>query len=104
MRYALRVAVGVAKAEHRRHAWPVQDIVDVGATSLQGLVLLGCIGRGQPGAGIDTCGRIARCGQLVPELDFDLIRSNPKPFVGASDVTVLHAAIRRFCGLTTFYG
>ncbi|MGH3005050.1 MAG: S66 peptidase family protein [Gaiellaceae bacterium] len=42
--------------------------------------------------------------QLVPELDFDLIRSNPKPFVGASDVTVLHAAIRRFCGLTTFYG
>jgi muramoyltetrapeptide carboxypeptidase len=42
--------------------------------------------------------------QLIPHLDFDLIAANPKPFVGASDVTVLHTAIRRRSGLVTFYG
>jgi muramoyltetrapeptide carboxypeptidase len=42
--------------------------------------------------------------QLIPHLDFDLIAANPKPFVGASDVTVLHTAIRQYCGLVTFYG
>jgi muramoyltetrapeptide carboxypeptidase len=42
--------------------------------------------------------------QLIPHLDFDLIATNPKPFVGASDVTVLHTAIRKYCGLVTFYG
>jgi muramoyltetrapeptide carboxypeptidase len=41
---------------------------------------------------------------LVPHLDFDVIADNPKPFVGASDVTVLHTAIRQRCGLVTFYG
>jgi muramoyltetrapeptide carboxypeptidase len=42
--------------------------------------------------------------QVLPHLDFDLIRANPKVFQGYSDMTVLHWAIRRETGLSTFYG
>jgi muramoyltetrapeptide carboxypeptidase len=42
--------------------------------------------------------------QVVPYLDFDTIAANPKPFVGYSDVTALHVAIRQRTGLVTFYG
>ncbi|MFN8186554.1 MAG: LD-carboxypeptidase [Gaiellales bacterium] len=42
--------------------------------------------------------------QLIPYLDFDLIAANPKPFVGYSDITALHVAIRQRTGLATFYG
>jgi muramoyltetrapeptide carboxypeptidase LdcA involved in peptidoglycan recycling len=41
---------------------------------------------------------------LLPLLDFDLIRENPKIFVGYSDVTVLNVAIWQKTGLTTFNG
>ena len=42
--------------------------------------------------------------QLIPHLDFDVIARNPKPFVGYSDITALHTAIRHHTGLITFYG
>jgi len=42
--------------------------------------------------------------QVVPLLDYDVIAANPKPFVGYSDVTALHVAIRQRTGLVTFYG
>jgi muramoyltetrapeptide carboxypeptidase len=42
--------------------------------------------------------------QVVPHLDFDTIGENPKPFIGYSDVTALHVAIRQRTGLITFYG
>jgi len=42
--------------------------------------------------------------QVVPLLDMDVIEANPKPFVGYSDVTALHVAIRQATGLVTFYG
>jgi len=42
--------------------------------------------------------------QLLRHLDFELIAENPKPFVGFSDITVLHAAIGRESGLVTFWG
>lgn len=42
--------------------------------------------------------------QVVPHLDFETIGANPKPFVGYSDVTALHVAIRQRTGLVTFYG
>ena len=42
--------------------------------------------------------------QLIPYLDFDVIAANPKPFVGYSDITALHVAIRQETGLATFYG
>lgn len=43
-------------------------------------------------------------GQLLDVLDYDLIRSNPKIFVGYSDITALHLAINRKAGLVTFHG
>ena len=42
--------------------------------------------------------------QVLPHLDFDLIRANPKIFQGYSDMTVLHWAIGQETGLSTFYG
>jgi len=42
--------------------------------------------------------------QVVPLVDYDVIAANPKPFVGYSDVTALHVAIRRRTALVTFYG
>lgn len=42
--------------------------------------------------------------QVVPHVDYDVIAANPKPFVGYSDVTALHVAIRNRTGLVTFYG
>jgi muramoyltetrapeptide carboxypeptidase len=42
--------------------------------------------------------------QLLPFLDFDAIAAHPKPFVGFSDITALHTALRQEAGLATFYG
>ena len=42
--------------------------------------------------------------QTIPYLDYELIAANPKPFVGFSDITALHVAIRQRTGLATFYG
>jgi muramoyltetrapeptide carboxypeptidase len=42
--------------------------------------------------------------QVIPHLDFDVVAANPKPFVGFSDITALHVAIRQRTGLATFYG
>ena len=44
------------------------------------------------------------CAEVAPLLDLDAIGANPKPFVGFSDITVLHLAIRKATGLVTFYG
>lgn len=37
-------------------------------------------------------------------VDFDVIRQNPKIFLGYSDVTSLHLAINRLAGVVTFHG
>jgi muramoyltetrapeptide carboxypeptidase len=42
--------------------------------------------------------------QTIPHIDFDVIAANPKPFVGYSDITALHVAIRQRTGLATVYG
>src|SRR5436305_8202258 len=42
--------------------------------------------------------------QVVPLLDFDRIAATPKAFVGMSDITALHAALRVRAGMVTFYG
>lgn len=42
--------------------------------------------------------------QTIPFLDFDAIAAHPKPFVGYSDITALHVALRQRSGLATFYG
>lgn len=41
---------------------------------------------------------------LLEELDYDLVRSNPKVFVGYSDVTALHAGIWSQTGLAVCLG
>jgi muramoyltetrapeptide carboxypeptidase len=41
--------------------------------------------------------------QTIPFLDFDVIAANPKPFVGFSDITALHVAIRQRAGVATLY-
>jgi muramoyltetrapeptide carboxypeptidase len=41
--------------------------------------------------------------QAIPFLDFDVVGENPKPFLGFSDITALHVAIRQRTGLATFY-
>jgi muramoyltetrapeptide carboxypeptidase len=42
--------------------------------------------------------------QTIPHLDFEVIAANPKPFVGYSDITALHVAVRQRTGLATLYG
>ena len=42
--------------------------------------------------------------QLLEYLDYDLIRRNPKPFLGYSDTTSLHVGIHKKTGLVTFSG
>lgn len=41
---------------------------------------------------------------LLKYLNYDLIRKNPKIFIGYSDITVLHYAIQTNSGLSTYYG
>ncbi|MDN3507851.1 MAG: LD-carboxypeptidase [Simkaniaceae bacterium] len=42
--------------------------------------------------------------RILPLLDYEAIKANPKPFVGMSDITALHLAIHKETGLQTFLG
>ncbi|HVH56875.1 MAG TPA: LD-carboxypeptidase [Vicinamibacterales bacterium] len=42
--------------------------------------------------------------RVLPHLDYDAIRRNPKVMVGYSDITALHLAIQAKTGLVTFHG
>jgi muramoyltetrapeptide carboxypeptidase len=42
--------------------------------------------------------------QVIPLLDFERIAATPKPFIGISDITALHAALLRQAAMATFYG
>ncbi|MEN1971333.1 LD-carboxypeptidase [Luteimonas sp. MJ204] len=42
--------------------------------------------------------------RLLPLLDYDAIRANPKVLLGYSDITALHNAIHAQTGLVTFHG
>lgn len=44
------------------------------------------------------------CNRILPLLDFDVIKNNPKPLIGFSDITSLHLAIHKLTGLVTFHG
>jgi muramoyltetrapeptide carboxypeptidase len=41
---------------------------------------------------------------MMNKLDFEIIKNNPKIFVGYSDVTNLHIALNQKCDLITFHG
>lgn len=42
--------------------------------------------------------------RILPYLNYDMIRSSPKPFIGYSDITSLHYGIHARTGLVTFHG
>lgn len=42
--------------------------------------------------------------RILPLIDYDLIKANPKPLLGYSDITALHCAIYSQTGLITFHG
>ncbi len=42
--------------------------------------------------------------RLINKIDYDLIKKNPKPFVGFSDVTALLLMIYRRAGIITYHG
>ena len=42
--------------------------------------------------------------RLLPMLDFDMIKNNPKVFIGYSDISSLHFNINQKCSLVTFHG
>ena len=42
--------------------------------------------------------------QLADKVDLDLVRKNPKIFVGYSDITTFHLLFNQQCGLVTFHG
>jgi muramoyltetrapeptide carboxypeptidase len=42
--------------------------------------------------------------EIISDIDFDLIRRNPKVFLGFSDPTLLHLAIHKRARLVTFHG
>ena len=42
--------------------------------------------------------------QLLPEIDYELIKNNPKIFCGLSDLTEINCAIYTEAGLVTYYG
>jgi len=43
------------------------------------------------------------CNRLLPNLDYNLIKNNPKPLIGFSDITALHNAIFNLTGLIGFH-
>jgi len=44
------------------------------------------------------------CSRLLPNIDYKLIKRNPKVFIGYSDITALHTAIVQETGLVCFHG
>lgn len=44
------------------------------------------------------------CSRILPYLDFDRIRENPKVYCGFSDNTTLHLAFLAYSGLVSFHG
>ncbi len=42
--------------------------------------------------------------RILPLLDYEAMRTNPKPFIGYSDVTAMHNAILVKAGLVTYHG
>jgi muramoyltetrapeptide carboxypeptidase len=42
--------------------------------------------------------------RTLPYLNYEVIRANPKALIGYSDITALHCALHRHCGLITYHG
>jgi muramoyltetrapeptide carboxypeptidase len=44
------------------------------------------------------------CARILPYLDFDMIRENPKVYCGFSDNTTLHLAFLEYCNMVSYHG
>jgi muramoyltetrapeptide carboxypeptidase len=42
--------------------------------------------------------------RLLSGIDYDSLRRKPRPLIGFSDITALHSAIHRECGIVSFHG
>jgi muramoyltetrapeptide carboxypeptidase len=42
--------------------------------------------------------------RILPDIDYDALSRTPKAIIGYSDITALHGAIQRKCGLITYHG
>jgi muramoyltetrapeptide carboxypeptidase len=42
--------------------------------------------------------------RLLEGVDYEGLRRNPRPLIGFSDITALHAAIHRKCGIVSYHG
>lgn len=42
--------------------------------------------------------------RLLRSIDFAALTSNPRPLIGFSDITALHSAIHRECGIVSYHG
>lgn len=42
--------------------------------------------------------------RILGQIDFDLIRKNPKPFIGFSDITALLSVFNQQCGFAPYHG
>lgn len=42
--------------------------------------------------------------RILDRIDYDMIRANPKPLIGYSDITALHAQMQTRCGIVSFHG
>jgi len=42
--------------------------------------------------------------RILDKIDYEIIKQNPKVFIGYSDITVLHIAFNQICNLVTFHG
>jgi len=42
--------------------------------------------------------------RILDMIDYNIIKNNPKPFIGFSDITALHVAFNQKCDLITFHG
>ncbi|HEV7389507.1 MAG TPA: LD-carboxypeptidase [Gemmatimonadaceae bacterium] len=42
--------------------------------------------------------------RILPGIDYEALDATPKPIIGYSDITALHAAVQRKCRLITYHG
>lgn len=103
------LAAGVA----RLHAWGYRTLVDEQVLQRRGYLSgsdqdrAAAFNRVWANPEVDAviCARGGYgCMRILPEIDWELIRRNPKFFCGFSDITALHLAIARETGLITFHG
>ncbi len=42
--------------------------------------------------------------RLLRDIDYSALKSNPRPLIGFSDITAIHSAVHRECGVVSFHG